>query len=262
MAGRIFVTGDCHGDFRKFNTGYFPVQSELDKDDYVIICGDFGGIWDVGWESKNEKYWLDWLEKKPYTTLFVDGNHENYDRLNGYPVKNWNNGLVHEIRPSVFHLMRGQVFDIAGKKIFSFGGASCHDVDGGILDTEDPDFADKKKAADRSWLPYRIKHISWWKEELPDDREYDEASKNLEAVDFKIDYIISHCCSSKTQNMLSSDGEYVTDALTDFFDLVREKCEFKKWYFGHYHMDITVSDKEVLLYDSIIPIGDVIDNDV
>ena len=59
MAGRIFVTGDCHGDFRKFNTGYFPVQSELDKDDYVIICGDFGGIWDVGWESKNEKYWLD-----------------------------------------------------------------------------------------------------------------------------------------------------------------------------------------------------------
>ena len=62
--------------------------------------------------------------------------------------------------------------------------------------------------------------------------------------------------------MLSSDGEYVTNALTDFFDLVREKCEFKKWYFGHYHMDITVSDKEVLLYDSIIPIGDVIDNDV
>ena len=62
--------------------------------------------------------------------------------------------------------------------------------------------------------------------------------------------------------MLRPDGEYVTDALTDFFDLVREKCEFKKWYFGHYHTDITVTDKEVLLYDSIIPIGDVIDNDV
>ena len=63
MSGRIFVTGDCHSDFRKFNTGYFPVQSEFDKDDYVIICGDFGGIWNVGWENKNEKYWLDWLEK-------------------------------------------------------------------------------------------------------------------------------------------------------------------------------------------------------
>lgn len=55
MAGKIFVTGDCHGEFRKFNRENFPEQSNLDKEDYVIICGDFGGIWDVGWESKKEK---------------------------------------------------------------------------------------------------------------------------------------------------------------------------------------------------------------
>lgn len=56
MAGKIFVTGDCHSNFRKFNMGRFPEQANLDKDDYVIVCGDFGGIWEVGWESKNEKY--------------------------------------------------------------------------------------------------------------------------------------------------------------------------------------------------------------
>ena len=47
----------------------------MNKDDYVIICGDFG-YWD---ESKEQKYWLKWLDGKPFTTLWVDGNHENYD---------------------------------------------------------------------------------------------------------------------------------------------------------------------------------------
>jgi DNA repair exonuclease SbcCD nuclease subunit len=256
MAGKIFVTGDCHHDFRKFNMECFPEQRELDKDDYMIICGDFGGIWNVGWESKEEKYWLKWLDDKSYTTLFIDGNHENFDRLNGYPVKEWHGGKVHEIRRSVLHLMRGQVYAIAGSRIFAFGGASSHDVQGGVLDTEDPDFKEKKKLADAMWLPYRIKHLTWWEQELPNDSEYDEASKNLESADFNIDYIITHCCSTETQNLMASDGSYVSDALTDFFNVVKEQCEFKKWYFGHYHMDKDVSDKEVMLYDAIVPIGE------
>ena len=73
----IYVTGDCHSDFVRFNKENFLKQEELTKDDYVIICGDFGGVWNVNEESKREKWWLDWLENKSYTTLFVDGNHEN-----------------------------------------------------------------------------------------------------------------------------------------------------------------------------------------
>ena len=40
----IYVTGDCHADFTRFNTKIFPEQYEMTKDDYVIICGDFGGL--------------------------------------------------------------------------------------------------------------------------------------------------------------------------------------------------------------------------
>lgn len=81
MSEKIFVTGDCHGEFQKFNLKNFPEQIDMTKDDFVIICGDFGGIWCKDKESKNEKYWLDWLENKPFTTLFVDGNYECFDRL-------------------------------------------------------------------------------------------------------------------------------------------------------------------------------------
>ncbi len=87
----IFITGDTHGDFTRFKKDIFYEQAELTKEDCVIITGDFGGIWDG---SANERYWLDWLEKKPFTTLFVSGNHENYDLLAEYPVEEWCGGQV------------------------------------------------------------------------------------------------------------------------------------------------------------------------
>lgn len=40
----IYVTGDCHSDFKKFSTKNFPDQKDMTKDDCVIICGDLGGI--------------------------------------------------------------------------------------------------------------------------------------------------------------------------------------------------------------------------
>lgn len=71
----IFITGDCHRDFRRFNTTNFPEQKEMTKEDCVIICGDFGSVWNKEKESKEEKHLLDWLESKSFTTLFIDGNH-------------------------------------------------------------------------------------------------------------------------------------------------------------------------------------------
>ncbi len=159
----IYVTGDTHADFNyRFNVENLPEQRKMTKDDYVIICGDFGGVWDADRESKNENYWLDWFEERPYTLLFVDGNHENFDRLYGYPVKEWHGGKVHELRPHVFHLMRGQFFEMDGKKIFAFGGASSHDIQGGILEMNDHDFKVKIKQLDDDCIPYRINHLSWW----------------------------------------------------------------------------------------------------
>ena len=72
----IYITGDTHSDFTRFSTDKFPIQSEMTKNDYVIICGDFGGVWIYLVENTYEKYWLDWLNEKNFTTLFIDGNHE------------------------------------------------------------------------------------------------------------------------------------------------------------------------------------------
>ena len=41
----IYVTGDCHGNFRRFQSDCFPEQANMTKDDTVIIAGDCGGVW-------------------------------------------------------------------------------------------------------------------------------------------------------------------------------------------------------------------------
>ena len=40
----IFITGDTHGDFSRLLPAAFHEQRDLTKEDYLIICGDFGGV--------------------------------------------------------------------------------------------------------------------------------------------------------------------------------------------------------------------------
>ena len=250
----IYVTGDCHQNFRKFNTKIFPEQKEMTKEDYVIICGDFGGVWNKEVENKEEKHLLDWLEEKPFTTLFVDGNHENFDRLYSYPVELWHGGKVHKIRPSVIHLMRGQIYEIDGKSFFTFGGASSHDIKSGILDPEDPDFKEKKKWLDREWRSYRVNHITWWAQELPSEEEMQEGRANLAAHDNQVDFIVTHCCATSTQ-MLIDAQKLKPDIETDYLEEIKQTIQFKKWFFGHYHDNRNVSKKEILIYEQFVRIG-------
>ena len=160
----IYLTGDLHGDFRRLSPERFREQEVLSKEDILLACGDFGGVW-YGDERDDEK--LDWLESRPFTTAFVTGNHENYDALQAYPLKQWRGGAIRRIRPSVILLERGQVFNLCGKRFFTMGGASSHDIQDGILEPDDPLFRLKQRTLDARDAMYRVNHLSWWKEELP-----------------------------------------------------------------------------------------------
>ncbi len=219
---KLFITGDLHGelDVSKLSHKHFDYTG-LTKDDYIIICGDFGFIW---YGNKKDNWWLNWLAELPCTILWVDGNHENFEALSNYPVEGWHGGKVHKIRENVLHLMRCQVFDINGQTFFTMGGASSHDKE------------------------TRKEGISWWPQELPNHDEYTEALKKMEEVGWKVDYIISHCCSTSLQNKFSS---YDGDTLTDFFNVLDKFTTFKHWYFGHYHFSSSIDEKHTCLYHEI-----------
>lgn len=86
----IYVTGDCHGNFKRFTKRQRNKYSFLiTKQDYVIVCGDFGLLWS---DDKELEYNLDWMSRLPFTLLWVQGNHENYNMIEEYPCEEWKGG--------------------------------------------------------------------------------------------------------------------------------------------------------------------------
>lgn len=229
----FYITGDTHGmtDWEKINTSNFPEQKYMsDYYDFLIIVGDFGGIWDG---AEQDNYILKTYNQRNFTTLFIDGNHENHDLLDKYPVEEWNGGKVHKISNRVIHLMRGQVYNIFGTTFFTMGGAESTDKE------------------------YRKEGESWWARELPSDEEYEEALRNLEKVNFEVDIVLTHCApegyigknmsavyNSDISRLLANNMAGVVDRsgnrLTKFLDelITEHELKFRHWYFGHYHRDL------------------------
>lgn len=251
----VFITGDCHANWSKFSTDAFPEQRELTKDDFVIVCGDFG-IWH---DDVTERWWLKWLEKKSFTICFVDGNHENFDRLysDEFDIVDFCGGKAHKIRNNIYHLIRGNIFDIYGKKFFAFGGASSHDINDGILDRDDFKTDRAFKSEINRWYEqgksFRVNHISWWEREMPSQEEMDFGRKTLEENGNKVDFVVSHCCPQEIASYFSG-GLYKPDELTRYFNEIKNSVDFKAWFFGHYHFDDKFLDKYIVLYDQIIRI--------
>lgn len=248
---RLFLTGDTHGDFSRFNTTNFPIQKELTKDDVVIILGDFGGIWDYRGTNNSEEYWLDWLEDKKFTTCFIDGNHENFTRLYSYPIEKWCGGNTHVIRPHVRHLMRGEVFTFNDKTFLAMGGNSSHDIKDGILDPESPTFEeDYKRLRRKPGALFRIDGRSWWREEIPSFEEGQNCQMKVAAHDYQVNYVLAH---SAPQSVISAMGYREPNKMGIFWEnLILEDFKFDKFFAGHYHIDATCWGAYRFMYTDII----------
>ena len=223
----IYITGDTHipVDVQKLSTKRFPEQKEMTKDDYVIICGDFGGVWDG---SNEEKYWLKWLKNKNFTTLFIDGNHENFEMLYNLPTVEFCGGIAHKVEDSIYHLIRGEVYSIDGNKFFVFGGASSHDKE------------------------YRTEGKNWWEAEMPSEQDYKNAEENLRKNNFNFDFIITHSAPTSVQKEVAP--RYEVNKITEFLEEVKKNIACRKWFFGHYHRDIVIDEKFTALFDKILEV--------
>lgn len=239
---RIFITGDTHmpEDISKLNTVNFPVQKTFNKQAaIVIICGDFGLLW-KNQSNKEEIFWTRWLNNKPWLTLFVDGNHENFDRLNTLPEVGMFGGKVGKVSYKIYHLKRGEIYNIDGKKLFCMGGARSTDKSG------------------------RIINIDWWKEEECSYKEIENALSNLENNNNEVDYIIAHTLPvgiiyryygiEKDEIIRESYIRHnVEDSVAKFLQEVCNIVKFKKYFCGHFHDDKQIGNFNIL-FEKIIEI--------
>ena len=228
----IYLTGDIHGhhSINKLASSNFPEGKNLTKKDFVVILGDFGLLWKDEPDS-NELYWMKWLTEKPWTTLIVPGNHENWDRIYRLKTVKKFGAPIGKYNSSIYFMKRGEIYNIDNHTIFNMGGAYSIDRD------------------------VRILNKSWWEAEIPSMNEFNHALDNLEKIGWKVDYVFGHTTSNYAIMKMFKPRWMINDPTAAFFDIVVDKLIFDKFYFGHWHEDMDYKEYRAL-YHNIIQLGE------
>lgn len=163
----FYITGDTHRDFSRIED--FCEENETNVDDVMIILGDAGINYYLNHSDKELKSRLSRLD----ITLFcVHGNHEERPYLaTDCEERIWHKGIVYveEQYPNILYAKDGEIYDFNGKTVMPIGGAYSVDK------------------------YYRIRNgLQWFDSEQLDDEIKEYVERQLEAVDWKIDIILSH----------------------------------------------------------------------
>jgi len=224
----VYITGDMHGDLERL---YDKEFRKLKRGDILIVCGDFGYIFDG---SRLEKKVIDFFAKRKFITAFIEGTHDNLDRINRCRETVWKGGKVHRIKGNLLHLMRGQIFEINGNKFFTFGGGESLDKD------------------------MRVAKGNWWRQEEPTPAEMADGAKVLDEAGCKIDYIITHEPPSlvKSAMLLRRGGNDSVNKLNGYFEEIGRSCTYRHWYFGALHEDRVITEHHTCVFKKLLPIAD------
>jgi hypothetical protein len=238
----IWVTGDFHGtlDMYKFNNNDFP-EKEEHKEDILFQGGDFGLLFEDPMPQFNVRI-IDNLSKKYPMLLVVPGNHENYKMIRSLPTCQKFKGKWYKLRDNILLAKRGEIYHIKGKKFLTLSGALSIDKHRRVLD------------------------VSYWEEELWTEKEKKRLKKNLDKVNWEVDYVISHTAPKRIiQKMLDNPRyrkmfittEKVVDPTSEFFEEIEKDLKFEHWYFGHMHEDKKVEEKFTCVFMEIKHIAEI-----
>ena len=211
----IYITGDLHGgyDIQKL------LRVKFNPDDIIIVCGDFGYVFyeDEFLRMEQFKNLHRLMDIIGCTLLFVNGNHENFNRLEKFRKSTKYGGKVQKISDNCYHLMRGETYTINGYKFLCIGGAESHDAH------------------------MREYNISMWRQESITKAEIEKAIRNCKDIDF----IITHCAPQTFMTRLFCDN-YIpsfditqsVNLLEELYNVLKKQEKPWKWFMGHYHKDL------------------------
>ena len=218
----LYVTGDLHGDetrLRRFSRGLRR------RRDVLLVCGDFGFVWDG---SEREKRVLSRLEKLDCTIFFVEGTHDNLDLLAACPRETVCGGPAGRVAKNIFWLQRGCLYQIEGRSVFALGGAQSTDAD------------------------ERVEGVSWWRNELPTSEELAFAEETFRRAG-RADIIITHQspCAALGRIEYSPDSTHPQKV---FLARLAKSADYGHWYFGGDHLDRPVSPRMTAVFEKILPV--------
>ena len=218
----VYVTGDVHADIKELKKR----GKGLKKGDYLIVCGDFGFLWE---DNPKELKILKKIGKNKYNILFFEGRNDNILKIREYEQQDYLGGKARNISGNLTYLERGYVFNIEGKNIFVFGGGETQDMD--VLE----------------------EGVHWWREELPTQDEIQIGWDNLSKLNNKVDYVLTHQPSGRIRDFIrlgTDTNEY--NNLHHFFNEICNKCKYTKWIYAQDHMDKKVTVNTTVIFKKVI----------
>lgn len=261
----LYVRGDIHGEpISAFSYSSRPEMRDLTDNDYVVILGDWGVVWND--DHKGDTiYKLKWMANKPWIWVCLLGNHDNWDWALSLPKVQTEIGEVREciyesvVYDNIYIVADPSVLDICGEKCFCIPGAECHDVPGVYVDPQGNEHSPLPiKGKDGEWYYvdgspiemqgyafhpsyYRKEGSSWWKDEAVDVDSAGEILHYLTDNECHIDFIFSHDAPAiqlekMNKTLPSGHKEPVTEG-EKFLERVREELDFDCWFHGHLHWD-------------------------
>ena len=223
----IYLVSDIHGHIRLNWLAEKLEKLNITSSDHLVILGDAGIVWSANEHLEVREYY----DSLPCKVLFVDGNHENFDLLDAYPTTEFGGGAIHKITDNIFHLMRGEAYEIENKRIFVFGGG----------------FSLKKLT--------NTSPIFVWDREMPSDEEYQNGIKNLVRLDYQVDYVFTHVAPTSVAKQIGVNLADEERCLNDYLNNIKDHLEYKSWFFGHHHKDVEF-EKHFGVYERVLTIGD------
>lgn len=207
---QVMILGDLHGNAR---AAVHSVYTAKDAGIGTILqVGDFG-LWD---HELNGVKFLDELNSALVASnamlVWVDGNHENFDRLDWYVGNNPRNrfGQVY-IRSNILYSPRGCLFKLGARRFMSVGGAV---------------------SIDKSW---RKLGKSWWKQEQLTDGQLEDILAKHAASPGKIDVLLTHDCPTTAPfgTRIKNDPDSLVHRQR--MDRLAKAVKPELWFHGHMH---------------------------
>lgn len=229
---KIFITGDTHGAIDISKLSFFEyADMDITKDDILIVAGDFGVPWSNPADMLDGAL-INFYDSLPLTTMFIDGNHDNFIALKKLPTCEKFGVTCGAVSESIYHIRRGEVLDVAGG-ILCIGGANSVD-----------------KLA-------RTPYVSWWPDEEITEEDIDKATKAIAMHQPSV--VISHDAPYSVLKTLYGKGNAFqtnsSKALETLYQYIKENnTSITDWYFGHHHVNRTLTDDRITfhaMYNSI-----------
>lgn len=230
----IYITGDTHGNFNRI----YDLCEKIDTttDDTIIILGDVGINYYGGKRDKKTK---EKLSKLPITIFAIKGNHEEYagDLQNYTEDEYWGSPVFIESEyPNLVFAKDGEIYNLpfedGTREAIVIGGAYSVDKF------------------------YRLaRGFKWFKNEQPSEETKAYVEKQLDKVNWRVDYVLSHTCPLKYEPiewfLPMVDQSTVDKGTEEWLDTIHDKINTDVWYCGHYHGEKRI-DNMRFLFESVM----------